>query len=171
MQKSILLIPAVEVHASHGEKVAHVTILGCEDLKFRKYIDVLELIDNAHSAGGIAINVHPFGGFFRPGFTEENIVKRFDAVEVLNGMTPNRFNRKALRMAEMFEMKKTAGSDAHTLRMVGDFACEIDADSVDGIIRAVKKGKVKIPEKKTEPINILTTQVARKIYTKLGLNK
>ena len=138
MKKNILLIPGVEVHATHNEKTGHILVIGSNDVKFRKYMDAHELIDNAHSAGAIAIVAHPFGGLFRPGFTEKEIVRKFDAIEVVNGMTFGPLNRKAMRLAKSLAMKMTAGSDAHALNMVGRYACEINADSIDGVIKAIK---------------------------------
>jgi len=173
LKKDVLLIPGVEVHASFKGKAAHATVLGCEDIKFEKYMNIFELIDNAHSAGGIVINVHPFGGLFRPGFTEDGIVKKFDAVEVLNGMTFDSFNNKALHLAKRLKMKMVSGSDAHTLRLVGKYACEIRTgkDDIDGLIKAIKSGRVVLPKKKTGPAHIFASQVSRKIYTKMKLNK
>ncbi len=173
INKDILLIPAVEIHAAFNRKFAHTTVLGCEGLEFKKYMDIFELIDRVHSQGGIVINVHPFGGLFRPGFTDDTIVKRFDAVEVLNGMTFRKFNKKALQMSQRLKMNKVSGSDAHTLNLVGEYACEVktNREDVDGIIKAIKKGDVIIPKKATSPVSIFASQISRKIYTKMNLNK
>jgi|GEM_PF-1753782 len=171
MEKDFLLVPGVEVHASYVKKTAHVTVIGSEFVPYRKYVDVLELIDNAHACGAVAINVHPFGGLFRPGFTEKELVRKFDAIEIINGMTFNALNRKAARLAQELDMNTVAGSDAHVLKMLGSYACEIDGDGVDDVVKAIKKGRVKLPEARTKASRIFATQVSRKLYTKLGLTR
>ncbi len=170
IRKDVMLVPGVEVTASYNGRNGHVVVIGSEDLKFKKLMDALELIDNAHSVGAVAIVAHPFGGIFRPGFTDSSLVKKFDAVEVINGMTFDPLNRKALRLSKRLKMKMTAGSDAHALNMIGRYACKIKGDSVDDLIKAIKKGRVTLPAAKTEPARILATQVSRKIYTKLRLH-
>jgi hypothetical protein len=171
MRKNIMLIPGIEVTASYNGKSGHVIVLGTEELGFKKFMDALELVDNAHSAGAVAIVAHPFGSIFRPGFTDAELVKRFDAVEVINGMTFGPFNRKAMQLAKSLDMKMIAGSDAHTLGIVGRYACEIKANDVDDVIKAIKKGRLTLPDAKTEPVRIFATQVIRKVYTKLRLHK
>jgi hypothetical protein len=171
MRKGVLLIPGVEVTASCNGKNGHVVVLGSEGVKYRKYMDALDLADRARSAGAVTIVAHPFGGVFRPGFTEKEVVTKFDAVEVINGMTFGPLNRKAMRLAAEFNMRKTAGSDAHALNMVGRYAVGINAHSVDGVLKAIRKGRVVLPRARTQPARILSTQMARKVYTKLGLHR
>lgn len=159
----LLLIPAVEITCRYGRDSGHVVALGVGgDMRIVVNEDVTKTIERIQKTGGIAIDVHPFGGFMRNGFTDERIAKRFDAIEVLNGNTLSWQNDKALELAERLGMPKTAGSDAHTLEALGKMACEIEADSVDEILSAIKRDSVKLPEQNTTFGSVIGTRIRRK---------
>ncbi len=158
MKKNILLIPAVEITCAHGQRKGHVLALGVEEFQRGNVFDVL---DSIKAQGGVSIIAHPFRGLGYS-FHDKEIWKRADAIEALNGNTLAYKNRKAYDQAIALKKPITSGSDAHWLKFVGNYACEIDADSIDGILNAIKKGKVQIPAKSTSAFSILYHGTFRK---------
>ncbi len=169
LRPKCLLIPGIEVTCRHPKGSAHVSVLGAEELSVKKYCLLDELIDDAHSRSGLVINAHPFGGFSRNGFNDIKSAKKFDAIEVLNGNTLQAGNRKAYELAKKLKMSMVAGSDAHRLQDLGKFACAIDANSVDDVLKAIKRGRVILPEKQTNMLGLLTAKVQRRIKRKIRL--
>ena len=167
MKLKCLLVPGIEVTCKHPKGHAHVGVLGVEELSVKAHCSLDELIDDAHSRDGVVVNVHPFGGFSRNGFNDVKNAKKFDVIEVLNGNTLPSGNKKAYELAQKLNMPMTCGSDAHRLEDVGKFACEIDANSIDGILKCIKKGQVKIPNKQTSTISLLSAKMKRRIKRKL----
>jgi len=76
-----------------------------------------------------------------------------------------------MKMAKKFNMNKVSGSDAHALNILGKYACDIKGSSIDDVVKAIRKGNVKLPNANTSASRIFATQVARKFYTKLGLHR
>lgn len=160
-KKNLLLIPGIEVTCYHNGDKYHILIFGVEgfDRKFSR--DALETIDRARESGGVVVIAHPFRrlGY---SFHQRELWKKVDAVEVLNGNTLMFRNMRAYKQAKRMKKNMTAGSDAHVLKAVGKYACEINANSVDGILKAIKKGKITLPEKTTNPIRIVGSGLLRK---------
>lgn len=140
---NILLIPGIEISTQDGHMLAY----GIQSLNFRKGDDSFEIVDKIHAAGGIAVTAHPF----RPmkGFDNEKIFEKVDAIEAVNGNNPRYCNDKAIEASKKFKKPMTSGSDAHRLQDIGTFPCEIKADNVDEIIKAIKKGRTKIAQNNT----------------------
>src|SRR3989338_2305134 len=183
-----LLIPGIEVTCRHNvtnasgatqgvhhsdgvvrHGSAHVVALGVEELEVKAFCTLGELIEDAHSRGGLVINAHPFGGFSRNGFNDVKSARKFDAIEILNGNTLPSGNKKAAALAIRLKKPVVAGSDAHRLQDVGKFACTIDSDTVDGILKSIKKGKIILPDRQTSTIPLLTAKMKRQIRKKLKL--
>ena len=156
LRLDVLLIPAAEITSRDG----HIIALGIHE-KIEPYKDALETIDVIHAQGGIAIAAHPFGGVTRPGINDAEILRHMDAIEALNGGTLMKQNSQAFALARRLKKPMISGSDAHLLKNVGAFACMIDADSVDGIIDAIKNGKVKLPNKTTSYLGVVTDKLRR----------
>ena len=141
----IMLIPGLEITTPFGDILA----LGIEEVIEIKHKDkkmIFSIIDEIHSLGGIAIAAHPYGGYWPMKFADMNdILKRFDAIEVFNAFTSANFgieaNIKAMELANKLKLPGTASSDAHSLDMIGT-AFTIPQSS--NIITAIKKNKIKI---------------------------
>lgn len=156
LKLDVLLIPAAEITSRDG----HIIALGIHE-KVEPHKDALETIDVIHAQGGIAIAAHPFGGLTRPGINDAKILRYIDAIEVLNGGTLMKQNSQAFGLARRLKKPMTSGSDAHLLKNVGKFACAIDAGSVEEIISAIKKGRVKIPIKSTNSIALIMDKIRK----------
>ncbi len=148
----ILFIPGIEVSSTKG----HILVLGVEEKPPKDFYNAL---DFAHARDAVVIAAHPFGGTMRPGAAD--VLGKVTAVEVLNGKTFPWANRKAMKAAAPYN--KVSGSDAHLLREVGSFACSIHANSVDGILREIRKGRVELPDKQTKAADILMSTLKSKV--------
>ena len=163
MKKDVILIPAVEITCQFGERKGHMLALGIEEF-IRG--DVFEVIDHVKQSGGITIIAHPFRGLGYS-FDQKEIWRKVDAVEVLNGNTLSFKNTRAYLQAKEMKKSMTSGSDAHWLKFVGKYACQINADSVDEILKKIRKGDVTVPIKSTNAFSILFHGTARKSKLKL----
>ncbi len=144
----VLHIPSEEIDTSEG----HVLAIGINE-RVKSHMDVRETIDQIHSQGAIAIAAHPFD------INDDGIKEsaRFcDAMEIFNCLNLDRIaNIKGRKFAQKNEIPGVAGSDAHMLDMMGCGLNQIDADDVDGIMNAVKKGKAGIATSKYIPISVI----------------
>ncbi len=131
----VLIIPGEEVNSSDG----HTLALGIHQT-IRPGLSVEETVDLIHQQGGVAIAVHPFD-IKHDGLRDK--ATACDAVEIFNGNNVDRLsNIRARRFAEKHKMTMTAGSDAHTTAMLGLGLISTDAADADGIVKAIKKGKI-----------------------------
>lgn len=141
----IELIPGLEITTPFGDILA----LNIEEVisgKAKNASDIIKIVDMIHEQGGIAVIAHPFAGFWNVSFAEiiKDIRKCLDAVEVFNAMSANTFgievNVKAMELAKKAGLPGIAGSDAHTLDMVGSAFTIPQGDIIDSI----KKGRIKV---------------------------
>ncbi|MFH1473266.1 MAG: PHP domain-containing protein [Candidatus Aenigmatarchaeota archaeon] len=124
-------------------------------------LSIEETIEKIHDLGGIAVAPHPFGGYIFRQCSRNKAVKA-DAIEVYNASLMKPANTKALKLANRFKKPKTAGSDAHGLREVGNGAIECSGDPIE----AIMKKRVKILTKKTT-IRDVSSLVTRKFIRSL----
>jgi len=132
-RRGILLIPGEEMTSGKG----HVLGIGISEF-IPGGLSLEETIERIHEQGGLAIAPHPFdvkGDGIGEGF------RKCDAVEVFSSMNLDRFSN-FLAEKKAGSMPRTAGSDAHTLEMLGNSVNIIDADSVDSVLREIRKGRV-----------------------------
>lgn len=169
LEHKALLIPATEITAHWGDSNGHIIVLGMERIpeKLFRRPDAFELLDYSKSNGGLTIVAHPFRSP-KYSFWQKEVWRKADAIEVLNGNTLAFRNMRAYRQAKVMGKPMTSGSDAHILKAVGSYACEIDADSADGILKAIKKGRVVLPQKSTSAFNIIVASAIRRSKKKLG---
>ncbi|MGY0287911.1 MAG: PHP domain-containing protein [Candidatus Methanodesulfokora washburnensis] len=105
------LIPGEEIMTNRGEILAY---LISEEVKPHRSPE--ETIEEIREQGGISAIAHPFRGkSIRLG----SIVRLVDFIEVTNGRSSRQENEKALKLATEYGKKGIGGSDAHTLREVG----------------------------------------------------
>ncbi|HLD49377.1 MAG TPA: CehA/McbA family metallohydrolase [archaeon] len=162
IKTNLLLIPGIEISCYHEKQKGHVLALGINE--FKGSHELLETIDFVHSCGGIAINAHPFGGIKRPGFSDENIARKFDAIEIVNGMTFDFQNKKAAELAKKLNMPAVCGSDAHMPGDIGNYPCRIRCNNdIDSVLNAIKKGRAEILVKNTSSKRILAKRGKRLI--------
>jgi predicted metal-dependent phosphoesterase TrpH len=142
--KNFIIITGSEIKTKSGEIIG----LGIkENVPMSLSLD--ETIEKIHDLGGIVIAPHPFGKYLFRKCVGYKAVKA-DAVEVFNSTLTNFANKKALILSEKFKLGKTAGSDAHSTREVGNAGIIVDSNPLECIL----KNKMKIFGKQTSLIEI-----------------
>ena len=155
IKSKVIFIPAVET-----KKENHVLCLGIDRMPHGD--DVLEVIDSVHDMGGVAILAHPFSFLYKD--YDMDYVKKFDAVEVINGLVHHSNNAKAMEMAKRFKVAGVSGSDAKIEKDIGKFACNIPGENLEDILKNITKAK--IPKKETNMVEILGSRTKK--ILKLG---
>lgn len=131
----MLIIPGQEVSSKDG----HILGIGVQET-IRPGLSVFETVDLIHAQGAVAIAVHPFD-IKHDGLREK--AKACDVIEIFNGINIDRIsNIRCRNFAEKNGMIMVAGSDAHTAAMIGSGLINTKADSVDGIIKSIKRGEI-----------------------------
>jgi len=159
--KDFIIITGSEIRTKFGEIIG----LGInEDVPMRLSIE--ETVEKIHDAGGIAVAPHPFGKYlFKKSVGEK--IKMVDAVEVYNSTLTKVANTKALILSKKFKKAKTAGSDAHSIREVGNAGIICNNDPIEAIL----KNKVKIFGKRTSLVDIsylITRKFIRSVEWRLS---
>jgi len=132
-----LVIPGMEVSSADG----HIVALNIKELIPRS-LSAKETVDKIHSAGGIAIAVHPYA-WFKGSLTNHVRDAKFDAVETLNAnaFPFGRCKRKAMEVAQKLQLPQVGGTDAHYGPTIGYGYTAIDSEpNVDSIVKAVANG-------------------------------
>lgn len=137
----LLILPGFEVRTDAG----HILVLGLERLPYNvEYMSYEELTEFSRDRGGVSVLAHPAVEFSR---IDEWMRARPDAVEVFNALYPfsGYFIEKGLRVAEKLGVPAVGGSDAHSVKAVGDAytIVETNGDSVGDVVEAIKAGCVR----------------------------
>ncbi len=133
----IIVIKGEEITTKSG----HVVALGIEET-IPKGLSVEETVDEIHKQGGIAVSVHPFD-VRREGIG--NLCTKCDVIEAFNAMNLERIsNRKAKKVALKSRKPMVAGSDAHSINMIGYGITKVNADSLEKIFKEIKKHRTEI---------------------------
>jgi len=135
--RSFMVIPGIEIRTVSGDILA----LGIDE-DIPDGLSVAETVERIHDLSGLAIAAHPYAAFiFRRAVGDE--ARRADAIEVFNASTRLNWhaNRRALELALRAKKPGTASSDAHFTRDVGRAGIICEADSADGALSAIRKGK------------------------------
>ncbi len=145
----LIVVPAEEITTASGHMIA----LGIQE-KVKPGMSVHETIDAIHDQGGIATAPHAFD-INNDGI--KDLAKECDAMEVFNSINVDRIsNFKSLRFAMKNKVPMIAGSDAHSIDMMGLGLTELpDANSMDHVLNAIKKGRASVATKKYIPIKII----------------
>jgi len=149
--ENIEVIVGAEIKTNKGEIIGYFLN---EEIKSRSF---WEVIDEMRSQGAMISIPHPFD-FFRINrlrFNEE-MLKAVDAIEVINSRCVfDKFNRKALELAEKYGLRKTAGSDAHSVDEIG--ASGVVADSINDII----EGRISFFGGRTSAMDLIFTRIKK----------
>lgn len=125
----------IEFFSLQGDIVA----FGIEDYP-KERIPAQDFISLVQAQGGMCFAAHPFRNNNRG--LEENlkIVKGLDGIEVLNGSTLYRANRKAAEYAEELNLAALGSSDCHVPEKLGIYATWHNRaiHSVEDLIHSVK---------------------------------
>lgn len=134
----ILIIPGVEISTPLGD----VLVLGAEEMPPRPWT-VENVVDFARENDFVSVVAHPYREY---GMGDLARNYKVDAIETLNGASSSDANKQAQDLAKLMGLPGVAGSDAHQPAELCTVFTEIDADmNVDEILKAIKKGKVRVP--------------------------
>ncbi len=144
----MIFIPGIEVASKEG----HVLALGLSDF-VPSGLGLDETLDLIHSQGAIAVAAHPFD--LKNEGAKKNL-SGFDAVEVFNSLCHDRFsNMLAEHWAGERRKPGVAGSDSHTAAMIGMSANHVKADTLDSVLKEIRKGRVEW-EGRYVPMSVMT---------------
>jgi len=114
----------------------------------RTKVTMEKLLEYAKKFNGLIGPAHPFfpsiSGFWKNldrGLYNEDLVGRFDFIEVFNGQNIQNWNLKSIKLACETQKPMIGGSDSHVLFEVGDVVTCAKADSTDSFLKAVLKNK------------------------------
>ncbi len=134
----ILIIPGVEISTPQGD----ILVLGTEETPPNPWT-VENIVDFARENGYISVVAHPYREY---GMGDLARNYKVDAIETFNGASPLQANKQAQDLAKLMGLPGVAGSDAHQPQELCTVYTEIDAAmNVDEILKAIKKGKVRVP--------------------------
>jgi hypothetical protein len=134
----ILIIPGVEISTSNGD----IVILGTEEMPPKPWT-VEGIVDFARDGNYVSVVAHPYREY---GMGDLARNYKFDAIEVLNGCSSPSANKSAQNLAKLMGLPGVAGSDAHQPSELCTVYTEIQASlDVDEILKALKRGLVKVP--------------------------
>jgi predicted metal-dependent phosphoesterase TrpH len=131
----ILIIPGVEISTAEGDLL----ILGTEEAPPKPWT-VEGVLDFAREGDFVSVVAHPYREY---GMGDLARNYKVDAIEVLNGESAPRANKRAQELAKSMGLPGLAGSDAHQPSEVCSVYTEVQAGlDVDEILKALKKGLV-----------------------------
>ena len=110
-------------------------------------LSVTETIDNIKAQGGLVCIPHPFDIFRHSALRNhiiEEIAEQIDIIEVFNSRSlPPQQSAKARAFARRHGITQSAGSDAHTLREIGNAYIEIpEFGGRDDFLQALQQGTI-----------------------------
>ena len=135
--QDILIIPGIEVSAVYGDLI----VLGVAETPSKPWT-VENVIDFAKGSDGLVVVAHPYRAY---GLGDLAKNYDFDAVEVLNGISPHHVNKMAENLAKAMGLPGVAGSDAHRVEEMWTVYTEVQASlDIDEIFKSIQEGLVKV---------------------------
>jgi len=115
----------------------------------------VELIEHAKKFNALVSLPHPFAFYhsvrnhvknlyIEKGKDKFNLIKKFDAIEVMNGHLMKTMNLKAIELAKAYKKGYTAGSDGHVRFDLGGVLNFCYASSIDEYFEEILKKRNKI---------------------------
>lgn len=164
-KRKVDVIVGSEIATDRGEVIG----LFLEDeIKSNNFLEVVQEIKNQN---GVVVLPHPFdkvrGNGIMPGEEDTPLV---DCVEVFNSRCLfEKYNSDALEFAERYNLKLSAGSDAHFAREIGKAGIKTNTvvNNPDELKELLLKGNVTFFGEKSSIINLGLTKVL-KTWRKIG---
>ncbi|MBI4173456.1 MAG: PHP domain-containing protein [Candidatus Aenigmarchaeota archaeon] len=150
----ILVIPGCEISSSNG----HILALGI-DAPVKPGLPVAATVEQIRAQNGLSIAAHPFD-FRRRGVG--TLARHCDAIEAFNAMSLERIpNLRARWFASQESKPGTAGSDAHSRQAIGMATVRLEADSLDALLQALRRGRFSTAARYM-PLNLAVADMLRK---------
>lgn len=132
-KRGLLFIPGIEMNTLEG----HVIGLGISE-KIPRGLGAEETMDRIREQGGLAVAPHPFD-IRGDGIRE--LFRKADAAEAFNALNLDRFSN-LVSSRRLGSFPAVAGSDAHTLPLVGRCVNVVEARTLEGVLKEIRKGRV-----------------------------
>jgi predicted metal-dependent phosphoesterase TrpH len=137
-----LILRGVEISTDKG----HVLVYGVRDDSWNTWhrdfhLEILEVVRNVQSLGGICVPAHPFRGWNALG-EEIFQIEGFEALETHNGLSTDEQNQRALNAANRLRLPSIGGSDCHRIDVLGKTFTEFQArfQTMEEMIEEIKAG-------------------------------
>ena len=135
--KDFIIVPGIEISTADGHFIA----LGIKE-NIPRDLSVEETVEKILDAGGVPVVPHLFRKM--SGIKKKRlkiIHKKIPAMEVFNGCSLPKTNRKTVEIAKEFNLGGTGGSDSHEPRYVGYGYTTIKSTdlSIDTILSEITK--------------------------------
>jgi predicted metal-dependent phosphoesterase TrpH len=120
--EGLLIIPGMEIETEIGEVIG---LFISEEIN-TKYTDYMDIVDDIRSKNGLVVVPHPFDNLrsnhLKIEVMGDDIIKNtIDGVEIVNSRILSKGSiLKAREFQEQFGFFRTGGSDAHTLKEIGN---------------------------------------------------
>lgn len=184
----VLLIPGMEVSAADGPHILlyfyrprdmcdfyrrHVQPYKRKSPYLAIRLDSNEIADRAEGYGCVRVAAHPYGYLlFNKGlqkcieahYLEQEILEKFEGVEVLCGGMTHALNIKAGQLAERFGKGRTGGTDGHLLYELGGVVTCGPSDNAEDFLGDIVERRSIIVGKEKGPLQkgVMGTVVAAK---------
>ncbi len=152
---SFLIIIGSEINTEIGDIIG---LFLNEEIKSR---DSIQVVEEIHQQGGIAILPHPYNKGCR---LNDEIISKIDAIEGFNARSSKENNEKAMKLAERLKKTIVAGSDAHFCSEIG--TCKVILNSTN-VRDEILNGRFELETKMTP----LYLQSISKIIKTIKLRK
>ncbi|MEM2940166.1 MAG: PHP domain-containing protein [Thermoproteota archaeon] len=130
----MIVIPGMEIRTTAGDLI----VLFIQEPVHSR--DPFEVSDRVRAQEGVVIAAHPFGFPRLGGSANEKVFNLLDGVEVMNARNLLRKqNAKALELARRLGKTEVGGSDAHTLREVGQAYTLAEASSLEELRLMIRR--------------------------------
>lgn len=133
INSDFVVVPGVELSTDKG----HLLLIGLDEMPPCKELDLL--MDWVKDNNVIPIPAHVYDLPLRQPMGELAF-EQFDIVEAINGKTPTRLCKKAVKQAYRKKVKFVCNSDAHNVRGLGAFYNQIPGETLDDLLENLRKG-------------------------------
>lgn len=136
--EDLVLIPGAELSTEWGDLLA----IGIGELP-PPGLSVLDIIDNIHRQGGVAVVPHPFCEELRAICMNERVLDIIGIVDGLEVTSPKSSvdNPKARRLAQKHGKAVIGGSDAHSVEAMGWGFTACNEGTVEGLLRGIREAR------------------------------
>lgn len=133
----VSVLPGIEISTEEGHVIGYNL-----DVEIPSGLPAAETVEKIRDAGGFVVLPHPYR--LVSGLGDAVLQLNCDAIEVQNSRNSRRANRKALEIARKRKKGFSAGSDAHCLAEVGTSFVLGNAETLEGLLEEVAKGRVRV---------------------------
>ncbi len=120
-KQGIIVISGIEIKTEKGDVLAYGT-----EKPIKKGMSVEKTISAIHNAGGIAVAAHPYPEPAHRTKMHKFLECGFDMIETANARSLF-MNKKVKKIAQKLNIPQTGGSDAHSLKEIGNAYTKINA--------------------------------------------